>query len=69
MTIYLDKYCIIDHLDIFKGTDDLLLYSPYLQNYLSYLVTLDIILKRKKPSFMVNFLTKHPFCVLSHTSA
>ena len=66
ITIYLDKYCIIDHFDIFKGTDYLVLYSPYLQNYLSYPVILGIILKFKKPSLMVNFRTEHPFCVLSH---
>ena len=52
--IYLDKYCIIDNFDIFKGTDYLVFYSPYLQNYLSYLDVLGIILKLKKPSLMVN---------------
>ena len=56
----------MDNFNIFKGTDYLVLYSPYLQNYLSYLVIQYIILKLKKPSLMVNFRTEHPFCVLSH---
>ena len=54
---------MIDHFNIYKGTDYLVYYSPYLQNYLSHLVVLGIILK---PSLMVNFRTEHPFCVLSH---
>ena len=56
----------MDNFNIFKGTDYLVLYSPYLQNYLSYLVIQYIILKLKKPSLMVNFRTEHPFCVQSH---
>ena len=66
MTIYLDKYCIVDNFNISKWTDYLGLYSPYLQNYWSYFVVLSINLKLKKPSLMVNFRTEHPFCVLSH---
>ena len=66
ITIHLDKYYIIDHFNIFKGTYYPVLYSPYLQNYLSCLVVLGIILKLKKHSLMVNSRTEHPFCVLSH---
>ena len=64
--LYLNKYCIIDNFNIFQGTDYLVLYRPYLQNYLPYLVVLGIFLKLKKPSLMVNFCTDHHFCVLSH---
>ena len=66
ITIYLDKYYIIDHFDIFKGTYYPVLNSSYLQIYLSYLVELGIILKHKRSSVMVNFRVEHPFCVLSH---
>ena len=50
ITIYLDKYYIIDQFNIFKGTDYPVLYSPYLQNCLSYHIVLGIILKPKTPS-------------------
>ena len=60
MAIYLDKYYIIDHFAIFKGTDYLVLYSPYLQNYLSYLVVLGITLKLKKPPLIIIHLLAAP---------
>ena len=67
ITIYLDKYYIIDHFNIFKGTYYPVLNSSYLQSYLSYLVELGIILKHKRSSVMVNFRVEYHFCVLSHT--
>ena len=48
--MYLDRYYIIDHFNIIKGTDYPVLYGPYLQNLLSYHVVLGVILKPKKPS-------------------
>ena len=35
--------------------------------YKPYLYVLGVILKPMSPSSMVDFRTKHPFCVLSHT--
>ena len=48
------------------ATEHCIFESPYLLQYQPYLCVLGVILKPMSPSFMVDFHTEHPFCVLSY---